>query len=80
MPSSSCPARSSVISLVVGAVTLGGVIGYSLHRMKKKIRLGAAIWSKSWFSELSSMWPGQAFSLRVEKELYDEKSEFQVWG
>lgn len=30
-----------------------------------------------WFSEISTLWPGQCFSLKVEKILYEEKSEFQ---
>ena len=30
-----------------------------------------------WFSERSSLWPGQAMSLEVNKVLFDEKSKFQ---
>jgi len=30
-----------------------------------------------WFSELSTMWPGQALSLQVKEILYQAKSEFQ---
>ena len=30
-----------------------------------------------WFSELSSMWPGQALSLKVDKILHQTKSDFQ---
>jgi len=32
---------------------------------------------KGWFSELSSMWPGQGLSLEVEEILYHEKSKYQ---
>eukprot|EP00659_Diplonema_papillatum_P012610 gene12610-19530_t len=32
---------------------------------------------KGWFSELSTMWPGQAQSLAVDEVLFHEKSEFQ---
>ncbi|MED6171970.1 Spermidine synthase 2 [Stylosanthes scabra] len=30
-----------------------------------------------WFSEISPMWPGEAHSLKVEKILFQEKSEYQ---
>ena len=30
-----------------------------------------------WFSEVNDLWPGQAFSLKVDKVLFDEKSAFQ---
>jgi len=30
-----------------------------------------------WFSELGTLWPGQAMSLKVEKVLFEGKSEFQ---
>jgi len=33
--------------------------------------------SPGWFSELSSLWPGQCMSLAVEKVLYSGKSKFQ---
>eukprot|EP01087_Luapelamoeba_hula_P024304 TRINITY_DN91_c0_g1_i1.p1 TRINITY_DN91_c0_g1~~TRINITY_DN91_c0_g1_i1.p1 ORF type:complete len:287 (+),score=53.29 TRINITY_DN91_c0_g1_i1:67-927(+) len=33
--------------------------------------------AKGWFSELGTMWPGQAFSLEVEEVLYEGKTEFQ---
>lgn len=32
---------------------------------------------EKWFSELSTMWPGQALSLQVKEILYEAKSEFQ---
>lgn len=31
-----------------------------------------------WFSEVSSLWPGQAFSIEAEEVLFTAKSEFQV--
>eukprot|EP00744_Colponema_vietnamica_P006651 GILI01009649.1.p1 GENE.GILI01009649.1~~GILI01009649.1.p1 ORF type:complete len:306 (+),score=86.58 GILI01009649.1:51-920(+) len=33
--------------------------------------------SKGWFSEVGTLWPGQAFSIEVESLLHEEKSEFQ---
>jgi len=33
--------------------------------------------AKGWFSEVSTLWPGQAFSLEVEEVLFDKKSEYQ---
>ena len=33
---------------------------------------------KKWFREVNSgFWPGQAFSLEIEKVLYDHKSKYQ---
>jgi len=32
---------------------------------------------EGWFSELSSMWPGQCLSLEVEQVLCHEKSKYQ---
>eukprot|EP00850_Spirogloea_muscicola_P010462 SM000061S19289 [mRNA] locus=s61:547675:550266:- [translate_table: standard] len=32
---------------------------------------------KGWFSELSPMWPGEAHSLKIEKVLFEGKSDFQ---
>jgi len=32
---------------------------------------------KGWFSELGSMWPGQAMSLEIEEVLFEGKSEYQ---
>jgi len=32
---------------------------------------------KGWFSELSTMWPGQCFSLEVDQVLCHEKSKYQ---
>ncbi|KAG5190364.1 spermidine/spermine synthase [Tribonema minus] len=33
--------------------------------------------TNGWFSEVEAMWPGQKFSLQVEKVLFHEKSDFQ---
>ena len=33
---------------------------------------------EGWFTELSTMWPGQGLSLQIEEVLYKGKSEFQV--
>jgi len=32
---------------------------------------------KGWFSEKNDLWPGQAFSLEVEKVLHNERSQYQ---
>ncbi|EFC50783.1 predicted protein [Naegleria gruberi] len=32
---------------------------------------------EGWFSELSTMWPGECFSLKVKQVLHEEKSKFQ---
>lgn len=32
---------------------------------------------KDWFSEISELWPGQSFSLKVKKILHEETSKFQ---
>lgn len=33
--------------------------------------------NNNWFSEVSELWPGQAFSLKIRKILHEEKSDFQ---
>jgi len=33
--------------------------------------------SKGWFSEVGTLWPGQALSLEVEETLYEQQSPFQ---
>lgn len=32
---------------------------------------------KGWFSELSTLWPGQCMSLEIKEVLYDKKSKYQ---
>jgi len=32
---------------------------------------------ENWFSEISTLWPGQCMSLEVTKVLHEEKSKFQ---
>ncbi len=32
---------------------------------------------ENYFSEVNELWPGQAFSLKIEKELYHQKSKYQ---
>ena len=31
-----------------------------------------------WFTELSSMWPGQGLSIQIEEILFKQRSQFQV--
>ena len=33
--------------------------------------------AKGWFTETHALWPGQAFSLEVDKVLHREQSEYQ---
>eukprot|EP01068_Selenidium_serpulae_P003588 Selendium_serpulae@DN3180_c0_g1_i1.p1 len=47
------------------------------RRIAKKVTVGKAIFSKKWFSEFGSMWPGQAMSLEIKEVLHEEKSEYQ---
>ena len=39
---------------------------------------GMDIAKEGWFTELSTMWPGQGLSLKVEEVLYQGRSKFQV--
>jgi spermidine synthase len=32
---------------------------------------------KNWFSEINSFWPGQSFSIEVDKILHEEKTPYQ---
>lgn len=40
-------------------------------------QLPSAVSQEGWFSEFGQMWPGQALSLKVEKVLHQEQTEFQ---
>ena len=33
-----------------------------------------------WFTELSTMWPGQGLSIQVDEILFKQRSDFQVLG
>ena len=39
---------------------------------------GLGVVKDGWFTELSTMWPGQGLSLEVEEVLFHERSKFQV--
>jgi len=39
---------------------------------------GMGIAKQGWFTELSTMWPGQGLSLKVEEILFQGRSKFQV--
>lgn len=32
---------------------------------------------KGWYSEVSDLWPGQAFSLKIKRVLHEEKTKYQ---
>jgi len=32
---------------------------------------------RGWFSEITDLWPGQCFSLKVNKVIHEEKSDYQ---
>ena len=40
---------------------------------------GMGVAKEGWFTELSTMWPGQGLSLKVEEILFQGRSKFQVW-
>ena len=39
---------------------------------------GLSVVKEGWFTEISTMWPGQGLSLEVEKVLFQQRSLFQV--
>ncbi len=39
---------------------------------------GMGVAKAGWFTELSTMWPGQGLSLRVDEILFQGRSKFQV--
>lgn len=39
---------------------------------------GMGVAKAGWFTELSTMWPGQGLSLKVEDILFQGRSKFQV--
>ena len=39
---------------------------------------GLDVVKEGWFTELSSMWPGQGLSLEVKEILFRQRSKFQV--
>ena len=39
---------------------------------------GMGVAKEGWFTELSTMWPGQGLSLKVEEILFQGRSKFQV--
>lgn len=39
---------------------------------------GLSIVKDGWFTELSTMWPGQGISIQVKEVLFQGKSDFQV--
>ena len=41
---------------------------------------GMGLAKNGWFTELSTMWPGQGLSLKVDEILFQGRSKFQVGG
>jgi hypothetical protein len=39
---------------------------------------GMGVAKGGWFTELSTMWPGQGLSLKVDEVLYQDRSKFQA--
>ena len=39
---------------------------------------GMGVAKGGWFTELSTMWPGQGLSLKVDEILFQDRSKFQV--
>lgn len=56
---------------------LGGVCSFAIYHLRKKINFSYILFSKKWFSEVSLMWPGQAFSLEIKKIIHQSKSKYQ---
>ena len=42
------------------------------------LQQGLDVAKDGWFTELSSLWPGQGMSLKVEEVLFRGRSDFQV--
>ncbi|KJP90185.1 spermidine synthase [Plasmodium fragile] len=58
-------------------VLVGGLCSLALYHIKKKMKWSYCLFTKSWFSEFSLMWPGQAFSLEIKKIVHQAKSKYQ---
>lgn len=56
---------------------LGGVCSFAIYHLRKKFNFSCILFSKKWFSEVSMMWPGQAFSLEIKKVIHQSKSKYQ---
>ena len=39
---------------------------------------GMGVAKGGWFTELSTMWPGQGLSLKVDEVVFQDRSKFQV--
>ena len=39
---------------------------------------GMGVAKGGWFTELSTMWPGQGLSLKVDEIVFQDRSKFQV--
>lgn len=50
----------------------------SVHRAAGTAQEGMGLAKDGWFTELSSMWPGQGLSIKVEEVLFQERSKYQV--
>jgi hypothetical protein len=46
--------------------------------MHHHVTQGMGVAKDGWYTEVSSMWPGQGMSLKVKEVLYKGKSQFQV--
>lgn len=40
---------------------------------------GMDVVKSGWFTELSTMWPGQGLSMQVDEVVFRERSKFQVY-
>ncbi|KAF8821432.1 putative Spermidine synthase [Cardiosporidium cionae] len=70
-----CQSKNGYYLSIIGTVVGGGYLWY---RFSRKLTWINRLWlGDAWYSEVSPCWPGQAFSLTVEKILYKGTSDFQ---
>ena len=68
----------SVQDLSVGELPLGTAMAANEKPQPGTAAEGMGVAKQGWFTELSTMWPGQGLSLKVEEILYQGRSKFQV--
>ncbi|MCD7456209.1 Dolichyl-phosphate-mannose--protein mannosyltransferase 1 [Datura stramonium] len=51
--------------------------GTTVHENGRKLLGNSNSIKPGWFSEFSALWPGEAFSLKIEKLLFQGKSDYQ---
>jgi spermidine synthase len=61
-----------------------GLIAYNTSRQSRRMAAqpgtvdqGLGVAKEGWFTELSSMWPGQGLSLKIDEVIFKGRSDFQ---